>query len=252
MTRKTNEPNYMPIEKNKTSDLIVSEIWKLITAGILKPGDKLPPERELKNKFNVSLATLREALQTLEAYGHITKKRGAEGGSFILDITPIKGIDLVFNYLKHHRLNLEDLHHARLSLDPILAEYAADHADEKEKLMLQDLIKTHTKDFMERGTSKCGWEFYLDLAKISRNQIYIIFQEVLIRLLLDFEFSNSISDLESTDEQHEYNEESYRAHKKIVEAIVENDAKKAKEEMIKHRLTWYEQLKALAGNRSHI
>ena len=65
---------YKPIKQKKTSDLIVREIWRLILKGDLKPGDKLPPERELGKRFEVSMVTLREALEfnrreALEAAG---------------------------------------------------------------------------------------------------------------------------------------------------------------------------------------
>jgi GntR family transcriptional repressor for pyruvate dehydrogenase complex len=58
---------YSPIRKAKASDLIVEEIWAAILNGELKPGEKLPPERELVEQFAVSKVTLREALQSLEA-----------------------------------------------------------------------------------------------------------------------------------------------------------------------------------------
>jgi GntR family transcriptional repressor for pyruvate dehydrogenase complex len=245
MKEHSKDINYKPIKKNKVSDQIVEEIWRLITTGVLNPGDKLPPERELKDKFDVSLATLRDALRTLEAYGHITKKRGAEGGSFILDVAPTKGIDFLFNFLKINNLSLQELHEARLNLDPLLAAYAAENIDEEGRSLLINLIEDHQRDYDLRGTSRFGWEFYIILAKLSNNQIFILLQELFIRLLLDFEFTNSISDLESTDEQYSYNEETIVAHKRIVEAILNHDADKAKNEMILHRMAWFRHLKEL-------
>lgn len=246
MTRKEESiSHYKPIKTDKASDIIVKEIWKLITSGILKPGDKLPPERELRKEFDVSLVTLREALQKLEAYGHITKKRGAEGGSFVLDITSSTGIDFLFNYLRAKKVSLEELHHVRMMLDPMLAELCAQIATQEDKNRLSALVSHHKKDFEERGTSKCGWEFYLLLAKISKNKIYIVIQELLIRLLLGFEFSISISDLESTEDQIPYNEETLQAHTKITDAIIAGNPEVAREEMVRHRTVWYDQLKDL-------
>src|SRR5690242_7962008 len=82
--KEKNMETFRPIKKQKASDLIVEEIWKLILSGKLKPGDRLPPEHTLVERFQVSKVTLREALQTLETYGHITRRRGPGGGSVVL------------------------------------------------------------------------------------------------------------------------------------------------------------------------
>src|SRR5271157_2933100 len=151
---------FKPIKKQKASDLIVEEIWKMILEGKLKPGDRLPPEFKLVERFQVSKVTLREALQTLETYGHITRKRGPGGGSIVLDIAPTMGISMLANYMSLSNLSIEHLMEARLLIEPAIAEAAARHITISGVEKLTRLLEKHEQDFQIHGGSKRGWEFY--------------------------------------------------------------------------------------------
>lgn len=58
---------YSKIRQPKLSDVIEQQLERLILEGTLRPGQKLPPERELAVQFDVSRPSLREAIQRLEA-----------------------------------------------------------------------------------------------------------------------------------------------------------------------------------------
>ncbi|NJO68789.1 MAG: FadR family transcriptional regulator [Bacteroidetes bacterium] len=58
-----------PIEFQKPSDIIIRQIRELISSGIIKPGDRLPAERELAERFGIGRGYIREALKKLEFYG---------------------------------------------------------------------------------------------------------------------------------------------------------------------------------------
>lgn len=60
---------YSKIRQPKLSDVIEQQLEFLILEGTLRPGEKLPPERELAKQFDVSRPSLREAIQRLEAKG---------------------------------------------------------------------------------------------------------------------------------------------------------------------------------------
>ena len=72
------------INPPKVSDAIVSQIEQLILDGVLKPGERLPPERELAHQLNVSRPSLREAITTLKSRGLLQSRRG--GGNFVVDV----------------------------------------------------------------------------------------------------------------------------------------------------------------------
>jgi GntR family transcriptional repressor for pyruvate dehydrogenase complex len=234
------DEKYKPIKIQRTSDLIVKEIWNLILNGDLKPGDKLPSERDLVKKFEVSKVTIREALHKLETYGHITKKRGQNGGSIILDIVPEQGINILMDYLNLKKVSLDQLIQARALIDPLVARLAAENASPEDLEELQANLDQHEKDYQERGCSKCGWQFYLLLGKFTKNEIFVVIEELLVRSLLDMEFSLGISDLESTEEQRDYDTYTFEGQKKVAAALMKHDPELAAREMEELRKTWAE------------
>jgi DNA-binding FadR family transcriptional regulator len=77
----------MPFQKiiaGKISSAVTRQIEELILQGVLRPGDRLPAERELSETMEVSRPTLREALADLEERGLIATRPG--GGTFIADV----------------------------------------------------------------------------------------------------------------------------------------------------------------------
>jgi len=233
---------YNPVKKVKTADIIVHEIWNMILNGQLKPGDKLPNEKELMQNFQVSKGTLREALQLLESYGHITRKRGPNGGPVILDIVPDNGINLISKFLQIEKYSLDELITARLFIEPQIAFAAAENIDSKGIKQLKEKLARHEKDYIAKSCSRCGWEFYLLLAELSKNKILLVIEKILIRLLINIEFSLGISDLESVDDQKEYDKKIYTGQKEVAEAVINNEPEKARQSMIKLRNSWAEQI----------
>lgn len=65
---------FKSVKHVRVSDEIVNQVKALISQGMLKPGDRLPPERELVNQFGVSRPSLREALNALGAMGFLEVK----------------------------------------------------------------------------------------------------------------------------------------------------------------------------------
>ncbi|WP_372713407.1 FadR/GntR family transcriptional regulator, partial [Ilyobacter sp.] len=79
---------FFPIKTNETSELISNSIKNLIIEGKLKPGDKLPSERVLAEKFEVSRNTLREALGNLKLLG-IIETRKSDGNFISLNLDKV-------------------------------------------------------------------------------------------------------------------------------------------------------------------
>jgi len=74
---------FSPVNVDRVSQVIVDQVKVLIRDGRLQPGDRLPSERELCQRFGVSRVTVREALRVLEASGLVTIRVGAHGGAFL-------------------------------------------------------------------------------------------------------------------------------------------------------------------------
>ncbi|MQA97324.1 MAG: GntR family transcriptional regulator [Streptosporangiales bacterium] len=78
---------FSPVTVSRVSQVIVEQVRLLLRQGRLRPGDRLPSERELCERFGVSRVTVREALRVLEANGLIEIRVGARGGAFVTSPT---------------------------------------------------------------------------------------------------------------------------------------------------------------------
>ena len=76
---------YKIVRTSRLYEQIVQQVQESIHKGALKPGDQLPPERELAQQFGVSRTVIREAIKTLAANGLVEVRAGE--GTFIIDGT---------------------------------------------------------------------------------------------------------------------------------------------------------------------
>src|SRR5207253_8535963 len=72
------KPEFEAVRRTRLHEKVAKQIERLIVEGGLKPGDKLPPERELCAMFRVSRSSVRDAIRTLEPAG-LGGRRQAEG-----------------------------------------------------------------------------------------------------------------------------------------------------------------------------
>jgi GntR family transcriptional repressor for pyruvate dehydrogenase complex len=86
-------------KSNRISHNILRQIREAILTGGLKPGDRLPSEKELSENFGVSKASLREAIRSLEALGLVDVRQGVAGGAFIKEVDIETARDSLFNYI---------------------------------------------------------------------------------------------------------------------------------------------------------
>ena len=110
--------------------MIVDQIRLLIRDGQLKPGDRLPAERELGEKFGVSRVTVREALRGLEANGMVAIKVGARGGAFVTAPTSAQVGEGIMDLLTMSDLTDKEVTEARqifeLGIIPLVCERATE------------------------------------------------------------------------------------------------------------------------------
>jgi len=83
------EAVFAPVRPPTTFEETVERLGTAIRLGLLAPGTRLPPERELADELGISRSTLRQALTTLVQSGHLVSRRGRSGGTFVADEPPL-------------------------------------------------------------------------------------------------------------------------------------------------------------------
>jgi GntR family transcriptional repressor for pyruvate dehydrogenase complex len=208
---------------------IIDQIRTAILAGKLKPGDILPPEKELTEQFGVSKQTLRESLRALEHMGLIDVRKGIGGGAHIVEVDIEVTKQSLANFLYFKDLTIEDLSELRKLIEPHAAGKAAEHIskDDLEELgKLNETARGNLNNNLLEEMSHDEINFHRVIAQNTGNPILILILDFVENLLEDFKkvlkpdltFSKSVLD----------------AHDKIYEAICDKDPKKASTEMYQH------------------
>lgn len=141
---------FQKIKPKKVSDEIFEQIKNHILSGKLKPGEKLPPERELAINLGVSRPSLREALQKLEAKGFLEQVQG--DGTYVKSVTADSFDSFIEEFAKKENA-IFDLVEIRRILETWAAYVAAERATESEIKQLQEYLNEmkEAKDYGEIG-----------------------------------------------------------------------------------------------------
>ena len=92
---------FEPVQTATTLEETVERLGTAIRLGLLAPGDRLPPERDLADQFGIARSTLRQALMSLTESGHLIATRGRGGGTFVSEaphVAESKRVDLGAGY----------------------------------------------------------------------------------------------------------------------------------------------------------
>ncbi len=217
------------VKSDKVSQHIIDQIRNAIFEGRLRPGDKLPSERELVEKFKVSKATLREALRSLEVLGFLEIRKGVSGGPFVTEVDMTKARDSFTNFLLFKNLSLKDLSEVRLLLEPYIAEKATLAITQEDLSRLEKLIKESEhaiKNNISFESRKDEIEFHRIIASITGNPILMFILDFVENLLIDTK--------EILRPGKEFSGKVLRAHKRIYNGLLERNLKKVHEEMVRH------------------
>src|SRR3954447_3668400 len=87
------EAVFKPVDPPTTFEETVERLGTAIRLGLLPPGRRLPPERDLATLLKISRSTLRQAITTLVESGHLVSLRGRTGGTFVVDAPPLSEME---------------------------------------------------------------------------------------------------------------------------------------------------------------
>jgi GntR family transcriptional regulator, transcriptional repressor for pyruvate dehydrogenase complex len=168
---------FNPAKQTRTFENVISQIQEAILGERLKPGDKLPGERKLREIFKVSRGTLREALRSLEQKGLVTIRTGVKGGAFISTINTKQMNDSLSFLLRYQKISLHELAEFREALEGEVAAKAAQKAtreDLSELCSILDSIRNslYTSESEQDELVSKDIKFHLTLARIAGNRIF--------------------------------------------------------------------------------
>ena len=133
------------VRQGRISDNIVAQIKNAILTGIYRPGDKLPPEKELTRLFNVSRAPLREATRSLEEMGLIMIKPGVAGGAFVSQMSIKSVSDSLSNMIRLGKINISDIWEFRILIEPNVSRLAAERHNDWEIKQMEEITLVREK-----------------------------------------------------------------------------------------------------------
>ncbi|RWK39056.1 FCD domain-containing protein [Mesorhizobium sp.] len=181
------------IEHSRTADEVVQQIESLILEGVLRTGDRLPGERELARRFEVSRPILRDALKTLEGRGLLTTRPG--GGTHVADVIGQLFTKPVTDLISMHRKAATDYLEYRREIEAVAAEYAARRAT-SDDLALLDRIMARMDEAHRTGSfddeAEIDVEFHHAICECAHNIILLHTLRSCYRLLSEGVFQNRL------------------------------------------------------------
>ncbi|MEV8467271.1 FadR/GntR family transcriptional regulator [Fluviibacterium sp. DFM31] len=126
------------IKRKSVSEQVIDRFLDLIRDGYLKPGDQLPPERDLSAQFDVSRPTVREALRALSILGVLEIRQG--GGAFVTALDADELLSPLDWFISLNKQNLAEVFEARIEFEPLLARLAAPRISSEARTRMHQMV----------------------------------------------------------------------------------------------------------------
>lgn len=169
---------FQAAKQTKVFQDVVTQIQEAILDGRLKTGDTLPSERQLKDMFNISRGTLREALRVLEQKGLIEIKLGVGGGSVVKDLNSDQVSESLALLIRSQKVSLTHLAEFREDVEGVVAARAAASRSATDIDTLTELLE-NARECVNAGPSQRNTfldidkRIHMTLAQVAANPIYM-------------------------------------------------------------------------------
>lgn len=182
---------FEPVQPERISHSVVRQIEQLILRGILKPGERLPSERELSERLGVSRPSLREALTDLQASGLLTSRAGS--GVFVGDVLGSAFSETLVRLFSNHDEAVFDYIAFRRDMEGLAAERAAMRGTDTDLKVIDAIFKKMEAAHAKRNpTEEAGLDadFHLSIIEASHNVIMLHMMRSMYQLLREGVFYN--------------------------------------------------------------
>ena len=211
------------LDRQKLNEQIAERIQQQITDGKLRPGDKLPPERELAGLLRVNRATVREAIHLLRERGLVERKNGR--GTRIVAMLPNNVGAAIDRFFVTNNCSQRELWDFRIIFEPKVTALAAENARPEDVKKLGVVLRTLEEAWDAQDPirlASADAQFHLTLAAASHNTLMLAVASGLHIVLERFM---------RTSHAAAHSEESFRTHRIIFRAVSQHDPEKAERAM---------------------
>jgi GntR family transcriptional repressor for pyruvate dehydrogenase complex len=227
----TGEMPFQKVTPEKLSSAVTRQIEKLILRGILRPGERLPAERELADRLGVSRPSLREAVAELQEKGLLTARAGS--GIFVADVLGNAFSEALVNLFASHEEAVFDYLSFRRDLESLAAERAARLASDTDLAVIAEVFAkmeaAHVKTNPARE-AQLDAEFHMAILEASHNVIMLHMMRSMFQLLREGVFYNR----QIMFKQRTTRDALLEQHRAINDALQLRDADAAKDAVISH------------------
>lgn len=204
---------------------VVEHVRRLIEGGQLRPGDRLPAERDLALQIKVSRPSLRSGLRTLQAMGVIEARQGS--GTYIADGPPKLGDGPLRFLAALHGFTRDEMFEARRVLEVGTAGLAAERAKPEHIAVIADEVTSMFASLDDPHTFLVhDLQFHRAVAASSGNPVLGTLIDTLAELVFEY---RRVTVERATDLR-----ESAELHRSIYRAIKDRDVEEAKRQMAAH------------------
>jgi GntR family transcriptional repressor for pyruvate dehydrogenase complex len=218
-------PTVQPIRSTRIYAEIVRQVKQMIAEGRLTSGDRLPPERDLAEKFVVSRTSVREALRALESLGLVEIRPGE--GTFVRQVSVDSLIEPLALLMVSQREATGELFEARRLLEPSLAALAARRATPDEILEMERILEDQAREVAAGRTGLAqDAQFHAAIGAAAHNRAITRIAHAIMDLLTQSR-EDSLNTPGRPTRSHE-------SHRRVLAAIRARDPEAARAAMLAH------------------
>jgi GntR family transcriptional repressor for pyruvate dehydrogenase complex len=214
-----------PIKSTRIYEEIVRQVKAMIAEGRLKGGDRLPPERDLAEKFVVSRTSVREALRALESLGLVEIRPGE--GTFVREASIDALVEPLARLMASQREATGELFEARRLLEPSLAALAASRATPEELQEMERILEEQAREIAAGRTGLAqDAQFHAAIGAAAHNRAITRIAHAIMDLLTQSR-EDSLNTPGRPTRSHE-------DHRRVLAAVRARDADGARRAMLEH------------------
>ena len=219
---------FSPVSTGRISEVIVEQVRQLMRQGQLKPGDRLPTERDLCENFGVSRVPVREAMRMLESSGLVEIRVGARGGAFVTTPTSDLVGDGLADLLSLSVISASDVIEVRLILELGVVPLVCERATEEDLSALDEICDRSARALKDgRYSMDLSAEFHERVARTAHNPaIAMLAESFRGPILMSLEQAKASGPGMA--------EVGTQEHQRFVDAVRDRDATSASSIMRKH------------------